>query len=385
MLASILIFLGSRLVMVLAIACASRWLPPNPVTAYWNVNLPGLNYLLRWDAQWYLTIAEQGYHYNGNNFIEHPVVFYPLYPLIAKGVELLFHIPVAISLLLVSNLASLIAIVALFKLIQQEFGVQTARYAIALLSVYPTSLFFSAAYTESLSLVLIVAFFWSLRQERYIVASIVSGFTLATRSSGIALLLPLVWQLWTQFQPKWPLKEGLSKQFISKLVVCLLLATAGLWLYMLYLGIAFNSPFALIAAQQAWRQEGVGSNLLQVLTLQPLRHHLGTIFQPGAEIYHLDPWFFLLFVGISIRYWQKLPIAYNLYGIGVLLLPYLTLSGSSLGFTSFTRYIMLSFPVFIGLGKLWEQQAWLGWTLLSTWLILLTIYTARFSQWYWVA
>src|SRR5262249_41136736 len=76
------IYGSSRLVVVWAIYVAAQFLLPaeedRPFAPIWY------HYLLRWDSTWYATIVNEGYKYNGNDFIQQNVVFYPLYPLIAK-------------------------------------------------------------------------------------------------------------------------------------------------------------------------------------------------------------------------------------------------------------------------------------------------------------
>src|SRR5437870_6965355 len=98
---SLFIFLGSRLWMLLAIIYAANFVPAYQGNGYWNVNSP-LRYLLRYDSGWYLRIAVQGYSYNGNNSIEQPVVFYPLYPLAGRFVSRLFVVEPYVAVLIVS-------------------------------------------------------------------------------------------------------------------------------------------------------------------------------------------------------------------------------------------------------------------------------------------
>ncbi len=68
-------------------------------------------------------------------------------------------------MLLVSNVAGLLAIVVLFKLVREELGDRVALATIALLSFFPTSVLLSAGYTEPLELLLIVSFFVALKPK----------------------------------------------------------------------------------------------------------------------------------------------------------------------------------------------------------------------------
>lgn len=375
--AAFLIFISSRGVVLLAIAFAAKFVPQNSqYTGTADAGLPWYQYLLRWDAGWYLTIVYNGYSYNGNDLEEQNVVFFPLYPLLTKFIAL-FGISKELSLLLVSNVSILIAIPLLCKLIKDEYGDEVALYTLALVSFFPTSLFFSAGYAEALAFLLIVCFFLFLKQERYFLAAVSAGLASATRSVGIVLLLPLLWELWLHF--------GLDrKRLLLSTAVYTTLATSGCWFYMLYLGTAFNSPLAFMRGQRAYLGGGeIGSNLTRVLTLQPFVHL--------ADISHrvrpttLAPWFFLLFLLLTAFFWRRLSTSFGLFALGILLLPYLTLSWSpTLGFNSFTRYILLAFPVFIVMGDLFKKKLWLGLGVTGFFAAMLFMYTALFAQWYWV-
>ena len=119
------------------------------------------------------------------------------------------------------------------------------------------------------------------------------------------------------------------------------------------------------------------------LTWQPFTY-LGNIWQSGLNPSTLDPWFFLLFLVLTLVFWKRLPTSLSLLALGVLLLPYFTRAGGALGFTSFTRYILLAFPVYIIMGTLFKGRLWLGVSVTALFAGLLFMYTVMFAQWYWV-
>ncbi len=373
--AALLIFTGSRLVVFLAIAFSARLITQNKGSGLWNVDSPWLRYLLRFDSGWYLKISLEGYSYNGNDLIEHPVVFYPLYPLTSRFIANLFGLEHYIALLIVSNLAILIAVPLAFKLIRDDYGDEIAFYAIALLSFFPTALFFSAGYTESLTLLLIVCFFLLLKKERYVLAAACAGLALATRPTAIALLPPLLWELWHRFKAE-------RKKLATYIVVCTVLATAGLWLYTLYLWNAFSSPLAFVTGQRAWLHVSkIGNYSYPIYLLLPFRF-LGTVLRAGPNTITLDPWFFFLFLSLTIIFRKRLPTHYFLFALGVLLLPYFSFGGM-FRMRSFTRYVMLAFPVFIIMGDLLKRRLWLLLSVAAFFAAMLFVYTALYAQWYW--
>ena len=203
------------------------------------------HYLLRWDSAWYATIVNEGYKYNGNDLVQQPVVFYPLYPLIAKALTILLGIDGLLALLVVANVAAILSVLLLFKYVRQDHGDEVALLTIAFLSFFPTSLFLSAGYTESLALLLILCCFILLKREQFILAAAFAGLASATRSTGLVLLPVIIWELWCKFAADY-------RRFFSYALFCSILATSGLWLYMFYLWSAFDSPFAFATNQAAW-------------------------------------------------------------------------------------------------------------------------------------
>ncbi|MGO8744660.1 MAG: mannosyltransferase family protein, partial [Thermoguttaceae bacterium] len=61
---------------------------------------PYLEATTRWDAQWYLRIAAEGYFYTPE--AESSVAFFPVYPLLVRGVYRLTGLPASVAGLLVS-------------------------------------------------------------------------------------------------------------------------------------------------------------------------------------------------------------------------------------------------------------------------------------------
>jgi 4-amino-4-deoxy-L-arabinose transferase-like glycosyltransferase len=377
------ILISSRIVIALAMFFAATFMPQKN-DSLWNVNSSWYRFLLRYDSGWYLRIIGQGYSYNGNNLEMQPVVFYPLYPVLSKTITKLLRVNAPVAALLVSNLSLLGAALLLFKLIKDDYGEETAFLALAFISFFPTAIFFSAGYTESLALLIIVGFFLLLKRRRFFLAATCAGLACATRSTGLVLLLPLLWEIWRAYTNE-------KRRLLFTNAVCLIIATSGLWLYMLYLAAAFRSPFALLSGTRAWQQANpasgslglIGSGaLFQALTLQPF-WQLEEIFSAGPNPNTLDPWFFLLFLLLIVIFRKRVPVAFTLYTLGVLLLPYITVSGS-VGFQSFSRYILLAFPVFVVIGQSCQKRVWLGLNLVGLEAALLFMYSAMFAQWYWI-
>jgi Gpi18-like mannosyltransferase len=374
---SLAIFGTSRLVIVLAIYIAARIVLPQQqqvldVTPFATTSW--YYYLLRWDAAWYATILNEGYKYNGNDLVQQSVVFYPFYPLVAKALTIFTGIDGLLALVVVSNVAAALSVLLLFKYVRQDHGDELALLTIAFLSFFPTSLFLSAGYTESLTLLLILCCFMLLKRKQFILAAAFAGLASATRSTGLVLMPVIIWELWCKFATDY-------RRFVGYALFCSILATSGLGLYMLYLGIVFDSPFAFATDQAAWEvgNGGIGHNFISAVLLKGFfffnRHYFPQPFDVG---------FFLLFLTLILVHRRWLPSSLYLFALGVLMLPYLTRTGGHERFLSLARYILLAFPVFMVMAKLCKNRNWLVACVIGPFAALLFMYSAMYAQWYWV-
>ena len=142
----------------------------------------------RWDSDWFLRIAEEGYSWPSST-----PAFFPLYPfLVARlGFVLLGHFVLAGVVL--SLAAGSAAFVLLYRLTAAKLGSRGGAGARCCSSpLAPTSLFFGAVYSESLFLLLAVATFLAAEKGSFWKAGALAGLALLTRSAGVALLPALV-------------------------------------------------------------------------------------------------------------------------------------------------------------------------------------------------
>jgi hypothetical protein len=367
---AISIFLCSRAVVALGLVFSQKYLPIDPEV--WSAGPLWYHQLLQWDSEWYFRIATQGYRYSGDPTVPQNIVFYPLYPMLARGLAAIGGVAPPDALLLVSNLAGLAAIVVLFKLVREEFGDQLALATTALLSFFPTSVLLSAGYTEPLELLLIVCFFHALKRNRYLSAALFAGLAVADRSTGIVLLPVLLWEMW---------RNRAQKPFLAALIPGLLIATSGLWLFMIYLWYAFGDPLVFSQGQIAFHQ---GTTLLTrlaaALQFEPFTRMILNDWNPWGQ----DSWFTLLFIVLIVVGWSWLRFSWTLFAMGVLLLPYLTLSGGPAGLVSMGRFNLVSFPLFVVLGHAGLRAKWLLVGLIGFFSASLFMSTALFARRIWI-
>jgi hypothetical protein len=140
----------------------------------------------RWDAGWFLSIAEHGY----NQPTPNATAFFPLYPLSIRVVaELLGSFEWAG--VLVSAGALMGALYLLHRLAELEIGRRAADRTLLILALYPMSFYLSAIYSESSFLLLTVGCVYSARRGWWGRAGILGALATAARNSGVLLVIPL--------------------------------------------------------------------------------------------------------------------------------------------------------------------------------------------------
>ena len=160
----------------------------------WRVAVdPARNLLARWDAFWYLDIATRGYHWNGNPLEQQNVVFFPLFPLLMRGLGAIVGGHPLVAGLVVSLSAFLLALCYFWRWTADRLGTDAATGAVWLLSAFPLSLFFSAVYTESLYLLIVVAACYYAERRQFARSAIVGLFGGLVRPNGWLLSIPLAW------------------------------------------------------------------------------------------------------------------------------------------------------------------------------------------------
>ena len=155
-----------------------------PATQGWHNAIDATE---RQDAVWYLRLADDGWSTGDAS-----AAFFPLYPLTVRAVAWVLPGDDLLAALLVSNLAFLGALLALFALTAEAFGERIARRAIVVAAVFPTSFFFLAPYTESLFLLLTILTFREARHDRWARVAVFGALAALTRSVGILLVPALL-------------------------------------------------------------------------------------------------------------------------------------------------------------------------------------------------
>jgi hypothetical protein len=143
---------------------------PPEATKRWSIYQNDLLDLpARWDTGWYLTIANEGYSYKPDAAAEFQqnIAFFPAFPMSIRYLSTVLGRHTLWTGVLISLAAFYLALVYFLRLARSELGNEDqAVTAVALLAAYPFAVFFSAAYTEALFLLTLVAAVYHFRQQQ---------------------------------------------------------------------------------------------------------------------------------------------------------------------------------------------------------------------------
>ena len=101
-----------------------------------------------WDGKWYTQIATLGYSY-ADDGEQHSVAFYPLFPLLIRGV-MAIGMPAEVAGVLINSFAFLGALLLVYFWVEERYDTAGAKWTIAVLAWCPFSLFCTVMYTEGI-------------------------------------------------------------------------------------------------------------------------------------------------------------------------------------------------------------------------------------------
>src|SRR5262249_588107 len=117
--------------------------------------------------------------------------YFPLYPWLTRVVLPFVRIPLAAALV-VANVCFLIALFCLWELVRIDWGDSIAQKAIWLFLLFPTAIFLSGAYSESVLLATTVSSLLAARRHQWRWAGALAALATLSRAVGIVALAPVI-------------------------------------------------------------------------------------------------------------------------------------------------------------------------------------------------
>ncbi len=323
-------------------------------------NLPA-----RWDAGWYLGIAQQGYRYDSGIRGQQNVAFFPAFPLVTRATGVLlggnvdegdarYSNPMRVLWAgVLVNLGALAAALGyLYRMVRAFADRDAALAAVQFALVYPLAFIFNAPYTEGLFLLAAVATFYHFGRAHMGAAAFWGAVAGLTRPNGFILWAPLLAIALARSGPfprLGPLLDRLNwsagrrKRLVADLAVSLA-PVAGMLAFSAFLYGKWGQPFLWASLHAAWGRtyKGLEPALGPVDAL--IEHGVyGYTAIAGLEVLHVL--FFLLAVGLSIPIAWRLGLAYTALILATVVPP--LLAG---GWLSMARMTLVLFPIYAYLG-----------------------------------
>lgn len=314
----------------------------------------------RFDANWYVAIAENGY-----GTIPGDDHFPPLFPLLIRLLQPLFGSAYLAGLLL-SHAATIVMLKLLHDVYMQWDEPSTARKAILLFVIYPTFFFFFSAYSESLFVVLALLSFQAMQHRHWAWAGFWTFCAILTRLQGAALLAPMLYLMWKD-QP-----------ILQKFEHWISLAVAGLGgIFYLFLRSRQVTGGAVPFAESAWHAH-------LVMPWETYGYAVNTMLSGNASFIDVLNWAVMtLFIVLLIWGWKKIPFEYNIYtACSILIILIRVVETQPL--ISMSRYSLTLFPTFYALSLL-SENPWIRRLVIYTSILLNLYLSGQFFLWGWVA
>jgi len=189
------IFVASRALVICAALLGAALIglrSPGKDETLWDVKVPFFNLFARWDSCYYLNIAREGY------VGESHWAFRPLFPLILRGLgthlsaRIGFDASATVSGFLANNLFFMAALILIYKLTRNFYPDGAAYRAMLLVAFFPSAVFYSSIYAESLYLLLLAACFYALERGALYTSGGLGFLAGLTRPEGFLASLVII-------------------------------------------------------------------------------------------------------------------------------------------------------------------------------------------------
>lgn len=299
---------------------AGRQVALTETTSAYKVTVPTpaspgyLGVVSNWDGQWLRSIAEDGYPIPlptlGDRILESEWAFSPGYPMLVRFVMWLTGTEFPVAASLVSVTCSGLAVVLLYALVRRrgdEFGALTIVLA---LCCFPAAPVFQVAYTEGLTLLLVVVALGFLAGRRYFLFALTTLGLALTRPLMVPLAAVLVVHAFLRFRRRSEDPFPLRERALLTVLTVYLLGLVALW--PITAAVLTRTPNAFAGTISAWPGNQGGRGMLT--NWLTLAFTVGAVGLFVAVIILVIAYAVLRprssFLGVELRAWS---LAYPLY------------------------------------------------------------------------
>lgn len=338
----------SRFLLVLLVFTASRLLNLTLFVAtdlhlgneYPDLQTRIQSYGHKWDSGYYRRIADSGYELADHEIVDGRTrhAFFPLLPLLTRGISSVTGLDLSISGMLLSNACFFGALWFFVTYCRMRADDTTAAKALLLIAFVPENFIFSVFYTESLFLLLTLAAWVSFDQHRTTRACLSAALLTATRANGLFIIF------YFAFEALRELRRLLSEK-LQWAEICRSAPPFVLPIIFTPLGLFAFWWFCFVTTGDAFAQKSAAFHGWSAYPVFPFHLFILGFFHNAKDIFWLSAGLFFL---LSSLFLPK----YRLYGDFVFVAANLLLFFSNNIPHSMLRYCIVLFPVYLGLSML---------------------------------
>jgi len=314
----------------------------------------------RFDTNWYISIAENGYGSVAGD--DH---FPPLFPLLIRILEPVFG-NIFLAGLFISHSATLICLKLLYDTFSPWGEKPVCKRSVLFFVIYPTFFFFFSVYSEPVFLLTSLLSLRAMKSRSLVWAGFWTFCAILTRLQGAALLTPMVFLLWR------------DRPFLQKPAHWAGVIVAGVGgLFYLYLRSLQVTSGAVPFVESEWHARIVPP-------WQTYGYAIQTIISGNFTFIDILNWSVAtLFISLLVWGWRRIPLEYNLYTASSLFIILIRVVEAQ-PLISMSRYALLLFPSFYALGMAGENP-YIRRAILYTFIPLNLYLSGQFFIWGWVA
>lgn len=330
----------------------------------------------RWDAEWYRTIAREGYVYFPG--VQSSVAFWPTYPVVIRLLSWAFP-TIYITGTVVTVFSSAVVVVVLRKWAKLFVSPAVAFTAVALLCVFPFSWYlYGVVYSDALFIATAIGAFYLVERDRYFWAGLVGILATAGRPAGLVVALALVLRVVERrnlASGAVGVRQLFNPRGLTRADAPIFLSWLGVGGWCAFLWVKFGDPllFVTIEASKGWDQGAGPSTWLKFRLLEELQHH-PFAWSTMSHVAHGLVVIGALFLVPRVKH--RFGWAYTVYVLGLIALPLL----GTKDFFGGGRYLLGAFPCIVVAAELLVARPKLRMVILPLSLMMMLALAVAFGR-----
>lgn len=346
---------------------------PNEETDVWPYFMAAIQTSLsRWDARWFHEVVERGYFYYGP-LRSTSIDYYPLYPMLVRGVRLVTHLNTFRAGTAVSALATLGCLMMLVRITKQNGVKGSGLFAIEALLYFPSAFVLATVYSDSTTLFCFLTAVYFAQTRSYVVAGVAALGAGLSHQVGWLIIVPLVVIAW----------QDLIKKKMASAWIMVALAVAGALVFPGFIWASYGRLALCVHGHRRWFSVPFYTFLkevfLAVIGALVERKVPASVDPTGMSTFPANCAVLVLMFWTARQSYRRQRWPDFAFSSSVLLL------ASSMGtLQSLTRLALVCYPIFLRLGEVYTEAPTVRTSLSFVSAALQIVLLSLFVRWYFV-